>query len=196
MRNNDLGLSVLSSWEPTTTSDWESAEETFAWEEYSQGKIRWHYQKVRARRSCRIKPADATEIRGALRIPDVITRDDGMQINVVEISDFAFTDCTGLTSLFIPSSVVAIGLCAFSGCTGLMEFEVAKGNKRYIADNGVLYSKNKTRLIRYPTGRTPSPAERSRLGHSHSRIANIFPPYTSQQALRLSAGAPFTGAAR
>ena len=153
MRNNDLGLSVLSSWEPTTTSDWESAEETFAWEEYSQDKIRWHYQKVRTRRSCRIKPADTTEIRGALRIPDVITRDDGMQINVVEISDFAFTDCTGLTSLFIPSSIISIGTCAFSGCASLMEFKVGESNKRYIADNGVLYSKNKTRLIRYPTGR-------------------------------------------
>lgn len=153
MRNNDLGLSVLSSWEPTTTSDWESAEETFAWEEYSQGKIRWHYQKVRARRSCRIKPADTTEIRGALRIPDVITRGDGMQISVVEISDFAFIDCTGLTSLFIPSSIISIGTCAFSGCASLMEFKVGESNKRYIADNGVLYSKNKTRLIRYPTGR-------------------------------------------
>ena len=153
MRNNDLGLSVLSSWEPTTTSDWESAEETFAWEEYSQGKIRWHYQKVRARRACRIKPADTTEIRGAVRIPDVIIRGDGMQISVVEISDFAFIDCTGLTSLFIPSSIISIGTCAFSGCASLMEFKVGESNKRYITDKGVLYSKHKRRLIRYPAGR-------------------------------------------
>lgn len=153
MRNNDLGLSALQYRESSPTSDWESAEETFTWEEYSQGEIRWHYQKVRARRSCRIKPADTTEIRGAVRIPDVITRGDGMQISVVEISDFAFIDCTGLTSLFIPSSIISIGTCAFSGCASLMEFKVGESNKRYIADNGVLYSKNKTRLIRYPTGR-------------------------------------------
>ena len=153
MRNNDLGLSALQYRESSPTSDWESTEETFTWEEYSQGEIRWHYQKVRARRSCRIKPANATEIRGAVRIPDVIIRGDGMQISVVEISDFAFIDCTGLTSLFIPSSIISIGTCAFSGCASLMEFKVGESNKRYIADNGVLYSKNKTRLIRYPTGR-------------------------------------------
>jgi hypothetical protein len=153
MRNNDLGLSALQYRESSPTSDWESTEETFTWEEYSQGEIRWHYQKVRARRSCRIKPANATEIRGAVRIPDVIIRGDGMQISVVEISDFAFIDCTGLTSLFIPSSIISIGTCAFSGCASLMEFKVGESNKRYITDKGVLYSKHKRRLIRYPAGR-------------------------------------------
>ncbi len=38
---------------------------------------------------------------------------------VTAIGDFAFMDCTGLTSIVIPNSVTAIGNYAFEGCTGL-----------------------------------------------------------------------------
>ena len=39
--------------------------------------------------------------------------------DVTSIGDWAFRDCTGLTSVTIPSSVTSIGGWAFSGCTGL-----------------------------------------------------------------------------
>jgi len=38
---------------------------------------------------------------------------------VTGIGNYAFSDCTGLTSITIPNSVTSIGYYAFSGCTGL-----------------------------------------------------------------------------
>ena len=38
---------------------------------------------------------------------------------VTEISQSAFEDCTGLTSVIIPNRVVKIGYGAFQGCSGL-----------------------------------------------------------------------------
>lgn len=35
------------------------------------------------------------------------------------IGDYAFKDCSGLTSLTLPSSVTSIGEFAFNGCRGL-----------------------------------------------------------------------------
>ena len=39
--------------------------------------------------------------------------------SVTSIGDYAFCNCTGLTSVTIPNSVTSIGHYAFSGCTGL-----------------------------------------------------------------------------
>ena len=44
--------------------------------------------------------------------------------NVVNIGDYAFDGCTGLTSIIIPSSVTSIGNSAFNGCTGLTSIEI------------------------------------------------------------------------
>ena len=38
---------------------------------------------------------------------------------VTSIGDYAFSDCSGLTSVTIPDSVTSIGNCAFDGCSGL-----------------------------------------------------------------------------
>ena len=43
---------------------------------------------------------------------------------VVEIGRDAFLDCTGLTSVTIPSSVKTIGWYAFSGCSGLTSISI------------------------------------------------------------------------
>ena len=44
--------------------------------------------------------------------------------SVASIGDFAFSGCTGLTSIAIPSRVTSIGDYAFSGCTGLISIAI------------------------------------------------------------------------
>ena len=41
-----------------------------------------------------------------------------------KLGDYAFQDCSGLTSLTIPSSVTSIGAWAFSGCSGLTSLTI------------------------------------------------------------------------
>ena len=43
---------------------------------------------------------------------------------VTTIGEFAFCDCTGLTSVTVPSSVTSIGAAAFLRCTGLTSVEI------------------------------------------------------------------------
>ena len=44
--------------------------------------------------------------------------------SVTEIGSYAFEDCSGLTSLIIPSSVTSIGWYAFEGCSGLTSLTI------------------------------------------------------------------------
>ena len=44
--------------------------------------------------------------------------------SVTSIGNYAFADCTGLTSIIIPNSVTSIGDYAFYGCTGLTSIDI------------------------------------------------------------------------
>ena len=69
------------------------------------------------------------------------------------IDNDAFKNCTSLTSITIPDGVTKIYSNTFSGCTNLTAINVATGNQDYISVNGVLYNKDKTRIIYYPAGK-------------------------------------------
>ncbi len=73
--------------------------------------------------------------------------------SVKTIGDWAFYGCELLTSVTIGNSVTTIGSYAFHGCTSLTNIKVASDNKYYSNDSyGVLFNKDKTKLIQYPTG--------------------------------------------
>ena len=68
------------------------------------------------------------------------------------IDDFAFSYCTSLKSITIPASVKNIGLGVFMDSSSLISINVDENNKDYTDLNGVLFSKDKTSLIVYPSG--------------------------------------------
>ncbi|MEG1869101.1 MAG: leucine-rich repeat domain-containing protein, partial [Clostridiales bacterium] len=72
---------------------------------------------------------------------------------VTTIGWSAFDGCSGLTTVTIPGSVTTIGRDDFSGCTGLTSINVADGNPTYSSVDGVLFNKDKTKLIKYPEGK-------------------------------------------
>ena len=60
----------------------------------------------------------SNEYSGDLTIPATVTY-GGTSYSVTSIGDYAFSNCTGLTSVTIGNSVTSIGNDAFSNCTGL-----------------------------------------------------------------------------
>ena len=67
--------------------------------------------------------------------------------SVTSIEGGAFSDCSSLTSINIPSSVTSIEACAFSGCSSLTTLTVDANNPNYCADGCMLFNKEKTTLI-------------------------------------------------
>lgn len=65
-----------------------------------------------------------------------------------------FSDCQALERINIPAGVTEIKEAVFWNCTSLTAFETAAGNTVFDAVDGVLLSKDHTRLIRYPAGKT------------------------------------------
>ena len=72
---------------------------------------------------------------------------------VTSIGWRAFRDCSSLTSITIPNSVTSIDDWAFNGCEKLTQINVDTANTVYSSENGVLFNKEKTELIRYPEGK-------------------------------------------
>ena len=70
---------------------------------------------------------------------------------VTSIGDYAFGECWSLESIAIYQNVEYIGTAAFSNCKALREISVESTNQHYSSENGILFNKDKTALIRYPT---------------------------------------------
>ena len=96
--------------------------------------------------------------------------------SVTSIGEWAFYGCSSLTSVTIPHGVTSIGGAtfwgcssltsvtigngitsindSFSGCVSLKNFTVSESNSAYSSKDGVLFNKNKTKLVAYPAGKT------------------------------------------
>ena len=78
--------------------------------------------------------AYSNEYTGAVNIPSSVTY-NGTTYSVTTIGSYAFSGCTGLTSVTIPNSVTTIGNSAFNYCSGLTSMVVECGNTKYDSRN-------------------------------------------------------------
>ena len=75
-----------------------------------------------------------------------VTLNEGLET----IGPSAFAECEQLREITIPASVREIGLGAFDRAFVLENIFVAEGSQAYSSQNGILFSGDMTRLIRYP----------------------------------------------
>ena len=75
---------------------------------------------------------------------------------VAEIEAGAFSGCDTLVSVSIPSSIIRIGEQAFKNCPSLSQISVDMSNEKYSSSGGILYSRDKSRLICCPPERAGS----------------------------------------
>lgn len=68
------------------------------------------------------------------------------------IDDFAFFYLPLLEEVTLPASVSRLGSAPFGDCPSLRSIVVEEGNKNYASLDGVLFTKDMTRLINYPIG--------------------------------------------
>lgn len=89
-----------------------------------------------------------TNQNGTVIIPDNI---DGVPVTSLDAG--AFRARTNLTVVNIPATVTQIGVGAFSGNATLTNLLVDSSNPSFLSSSGVLFDKNFSQLIQYPTAR-------------------------------------------
>ena len=114
-----------------------------------------------------------------INIPNSVKKFSSRASYGEQLKEGCFKGCTSLKSITIPSSVTDISMevpdnCfgdswAFSGCTSLNNITVDKNNKNYTSVDGVLFSKNKTEILGYPSAKGSSyviPSSVTEIGYS------------------------------
>ncbi len=77
-------------------------------------------------------------------------------LTVTAIATGAFEGCDKIQQIIIPATVKSIGTGAFVGCSSLSSISVNTNNTVYCSVGSVLFSKDKTELICYPSRRVGS----------------------------------------
>ncbi|MBQ2678952.1 MAG: leucine-rich repeat domain-containing protein [Firmicutes bacterium] len=92
-----------------------------------------------------------------------------LSADTITIEAGAFENCKNLKNIFIPENVCEIEI-SFNGCSSLTSIDVADTNEEYSSENGILFNKDKTMLIRYPEGKKDSiytiPESVTKIGYS------------------------------
>jgi hypothetical protein len=82
-------------------------------------------------------------MRETLNIPEGVT-----WLKAYSLRDYSF-----LTEVNIPASCEIIESSFIDKCNNVIAFNVAKDNRRFISEDGVLYTADKKKLVRYPAGK-------------------------------------------
>ena len=97
-------------------------------------------------KTCEI--TDYTGSAAELEIPATL---DGYTVTSIGMG--AIDSCSSLTNIDIPDSVTSIGNGAFGFCPLLASIDVAAENPSYSSQDGVLFTKDKTALMKYPAAK-------------------------------------------
>jgi hypothetical protein len=68
------------------------------------------------------------------------------------INGQCFADCVSLETIFLPIGVKSVGTGAFDGCQNLAAIDVDEDNAKLCSENGLLYNKYQSQLLRCPEG--------------------------------------------
>ena len=77
-----------------------------------------NYDLVAKAKQATVVAKSSGKYSGKVIIPESVEH-EGATYSVTSIGIYAFSDCSGLTSVTIPNSVTSIGECAFWACSGL-----------------------------------------------------------------------------
>lgn len=73
--------------------------------------------------------------------------------SLTTIGSYAFAYCSSLEMIHIPDNVTSVHTMAFYKCTGLKGIEVGKDNRNYSSEDGILFNKSRTEILKYPPTR-------------------------------------------
>ena len=127
------------------------------WEEVTIDGMKYTLRKAMGRAML----VDGSTQKGEVRIPSELSY-EGKDYTVTSIGESAFTENMNLTKVFIPRTIMNTDLSynvgfysdPFYGCTALQSIEVEDGNPAVCSVDGVLFNKEKTKLLSYPAGAT------------------------------------------
>lgn len=71
--------------------------------------------------------------------------------SVSRIGKNVFKDCISLKSIYIPEGVKKMDAGCFRGCSGLEEITVDPKNRYFKSMDGIMFNKNKSNILTYPT---------------------------------------------
>ena len=100
---------------------------------------------------------EITKYKGSAQTVTIPASLDGKQ--VVKIGTQAFRDNTALTEATIPATVTEVDGYAFYNCPNLTALHADPFSESFVSENGILYNKTKTELIRYPEKKSGSTYE-------------------------------------
>lgn len=92
---------------------------------------------------------EGEEIFGNMESLRSVTFPDSLNV----IGEMSFIACPALTSVTLPKNAT-LGSGSFGMCTALTEINVDEESPYYTSIDGVLFNKEKTKLVKFPTGRS------------------------------------------
>ncbi len=95
-----------------------------------------------------LKTIGISTFEGCLSVSSIILPD-----SLISIGEYAF-GYNKLKSINIPKNLSTIALTTFEGCKEVAAFIVDPNNQYFSGQDGVLYNKDKTTLVRYPKAKT------------------------------------------